>query len=69
MVLSSQLSVGMFISTKDGLYKVVSVSKVSGNKGDTFIKVSLQAAGSDVIVERNLKRGKRSKRLSLSQEI
>ena len=32
MVLSSQLSVGMFISTKDGLYKVVSVSKVSGNK-------------------------------------
>ena len=61
MVLSSQLSVGMFISTKDGLYKVVSVSKVSGNKGDTFIKVALQAAGSDVVVERNFKAGQEVK--------
>ncbi|WP_100933943.1 elongation factor P [Candidatus Chlamydia corallus] len=55
MVLSSQLSVGMFISTKDGLYKVTSVSKVAGPKGESFIKVALQGADSDVVVERNFK--------------
>ncbi|EPP35309.1 elongation factor P (EF-P) OB domain protein [Chlamydia ibidis] len=60
-MLSSQLSVGMFISTKDGLYKVVSVSKVTGNKGDSFIKASLKATDSDVIVERNFKIGQEIK--------
>ncbi|ANH78968.1 elongation factor P [Candidatus Chlamydia sanziniae] len=55
MVLSSQLSIGMFISTKDGLYKVISVSKVSGPKGESFIKALLQATDSDVVIERNFK--------------
>ncbi|CAG9045757.1 elongation factor P [Chlamydia abortus] len=61
MVLSSQLSVGMFISTKDGLYKVVAVSKVTGNKGESFIKASLKSADSEVIVERNFKIGQEIK--------
>lgn len=55
MVLSSQLAVGMFISTKDGLYKVLAVSKVSGSKGDSFIKASLKAIDSDIVIERNFK--------------
>ncbi|AEB41880.1 elongation factor P [Chlamydia pecorum] len=55
MVLSSQLSVGMFISTKDGLYKVLSVTKVPGPKGESFIKASLKASNSDVVIERNFK--------------
>lgn len=61
MVLSNQLSVGMFISIKDGIYKVVAVSKVSGSKGESFIKASLQATGSDLVIERNFKIGQEVK--------
>lgn len=61
MVLSNQLSVGMFISIKEKIYKVVALSKVSGSKGETFIKASLQASGSDLVVERNFKVGQEIK--------
>lgn len=61
MVLSNQLSVGMFISIKDGIYKVIALTKVSGSKGEAFIKASLQAAGSDLVVERNFKVGQEIK--------
>ncbi|EPP36646.1 Elongation factor P [Chlamydia avium] len=61
MVLSNQLSVGMFISTKDGLYKVVSVSKVTGAKGESFIKAVLKSPDSDDTIERNFKVGQEIK--------
>lgn len=61
MVLSNQLSVGMFISTKDGLFKVLAVAKVTGSKGETFVRASLKIADSDVVVERNFKLGQEIK--------
>lgn len=69
MVLSNQLSVGMFISTKDGLYQVMTVSKVTGPKGDTFVKASLQAPDSDMVVERNFKVGQEIKEAQFESRV
>ncbi|WP_213318299.1 elongation factor P [Chlamydiifrater volucris] len=61
MVLSNQLSAGMFVSLKDGLFKIVSVEKITGPKGDVFFKVSLRSPDSDVVMERNFKSGQEVK--------
>lgn len=41
MVLSNDLKEGMFISVKDAIYRVGSVSFVTGAKGDEFVSVQL----------------------------
>ncbi|MEG0036559.1 MAG: elongation factor P [Victivallaceae bacterium] len=57
MVQSNQITVGMMILIKDKLYKVLSVSKVSGPKGDVFIKVEIKEHDTDIVTEKNFKLG------------
>lgn len=57
MVQSNQLTVGMMILIKNKLYKVVSVAKVSGPKGDVFIRAEVKDHESETVIEKNFKSG------------
>lgn len=69
MVTSSQLSPGMVISLKDKLYKVITVDKVSQEKGDPFIHVKIKEFDSDLQLEKTFKLNQDVKEVSLSTKV
>lgn len=69
MVASSQLSSGMVISLKDKLYKIITVEKISQEKGDPFIHVKIKELDSDLQLEKTFKLNQEVREVSLSTKI